>query len=91
MLFLLRPRQTWMPYTLPRSRQQQDAYNQQLREAYASTRRVAPSAPQPSTAPSRGSLADLKELAELHRSGVLTDAEFAAAKARVLGSTDEST
>jgi hypothetical protein len=28
MLFLLRPRQTWMPYTLPRSRAQQDVYNQ---------------------------------------------------------------
>jgi hypothetical protein len=37
MLFLLRPRQTWMPYALPRSREQQDVYNQQLREAYAST------------------------------------------------------
>ena len=30
---------------------------------------------------------DLERLAELHRSGALSDAEFAAAKARALGST----
>ena len=30
---------------------------------------------------------DLERLAELHRSGVLSDAEFASAKARALGST----
>lgn len=82
MLFLLRPRQTWMPYALPRSREQQDAYNQQLREAYASTRRVAPYVGDP--------LAELKELAQLHQSGVLTDAEFAAAKGRVLGGDDDA-
>jgi hypothetical protein len=81
MLFLLRPRQTWMPYALPRDRTQQDAYNQQLRETYASTRRVGSGAPAP---PRRDPLADLKELADLHRSGALTDAEFAAAKAKAL-------
>jgi hypothetical protein len=70
-----------MPYALPRSRQQQDVYNQQLREAYASTRRVAPYVPD--------ALAQVKELAKLHRSGALNDAEFAAAKAKVLeGDTD---
>ena len=72
MLFLLRPRQTYMPYTLPRSRMAQDAYNQQLREAYASTRRVAPFAPESPPASRRDPLAHLKELGELHRSGVLT-------------------
>ena len=45
MLFLLRPRQTWMPYARPRERMQQDAYNRSLQDAYASTRGVAPVAP----------------------------------------------
>jgi hypothetical protein len=91
MLFLLRPRQTWMPYTLPRGRAQQDAYNQQLREAYASTRRVAPYDPKLSVASDHDPLADLKELGQLHQSGVLTDAEFATAKAKVLASDDVPT
>jgi hypothetical protein len=30
-----------MPYALPRGRELQDAYNEQLRQAYESTRRVA--------------------------------------------------
>jgi hypothetical protein len=81
MLFLLRPRQTWMPYALPRDRVQQDAYNEQSRQAYASTRRVPPAAPAPTQ---RDPIADLKALAELHRSGALTDTEFAAAKAKAL-------
>jgi len=91
MLFLLRPRQTYMPYALPRSRLEQDAYNQQLREAYASTRRVAPYAPESPPAARRDPIAQLKELGELHRSGVLTDAEFAAEKAKVLQTDDDAT
>jgi hypothetical protein len=35
--------------------------------------------------PARDPVADLKALADLHESGVLTDAEFAAAKAKVIG------
>jgi hypothetical protein len=72
-----------MPYALRRSREQQDAYNEQLREAYESTHRVAPS--------DRDSLAQVRELAELHRSGVLTDEEFSAAKAKVLELDDDAT
>jgi hypothetical protein len=82
MLFLLRPRQTWMPYALPRSRKLQDAYNEQLRQAYASTRRVARSGRDP--------LAQVRELADLHRSGVLTDDEFSAAKAKLLELDDDA-
>jgi hypothetical protein len=70
-----------MPYALPRSREQQDAYNQQLREAYESTRRVGPS--------ERDPLAQVRGLADLHRSGVLTDDEFSTAKVRVLGLDDD--
>ena len=72
-----------MPYALPRSRELQDAYNEQLRRAYASTRRVAPSGREP--------LAQVRELADLHRSGVLTDDEFSAAKAKVLDLDDDAT
>ena len=53
MLFLLRPRQTYMPFAVPRERRQQDVYNRQLQDAYASTRRVAPQAPAPIAVPRR--------------------------------------
>ena len=81
MLFLYRPRQTWMPYALPRSRTQQAEYNRQLQDKFASTRRVAPAVP---ATTERDSLADLKQLGQLHQSGVLTDAEFETAKAKLL-------
>jgi hypothetical protein len=80
MLFLYRPRQTWMPFALPRNRTDQAAYNRQLQERFASTRRVAPPVP----AAGRDPLDDLARLGELHQSGVLTDAEFESAKARLL-------
>ena len=80
MLFLLRPRQTWMPYALPRSSAQQRFSNEQLQRAYSSTRRVAPAVP------ARDPIAELKELARLHADGVLTDTEFATQKATLLGS-----
>jgi Short C-terminal domain len=70
-----------MPYALPRSRELQDVYNEQLRQAYTSTRRVARSRQDP--------LAQVRELADLHQSGVLTDDEFSAAKAKVLELDDD--
>ena len=81
-----------MPYRVPRQPTQQAAYNRQLQESYAATRRVAPSplsaedtsAGRSAAAP-RDPIADLKDLAELHKSGVLSDAEFTAAKAKLLG------
>jgi len=85
-LFLLRPRQTWMPYALPRDPRQQQAWNDQLSQAYASTRRVDPEAP--TAAPNPAST--LEKLGELHDAGALTDDEFTAAKARVLGSEPDS-
>ena len=80
MLFLYRPRQTWMPFALPRNRTQQAAYNRRLQEQFESTRRVAPAVPVAAHDP----VNDLKELGELHQSGVLTDAEFESAKAKLL-------
>ena len=86
MLFLLRPRQTWMPYAVPRSREQQALHNQQLHEAYLSTRRVAPATPTPPVRPDM--LAQLKELAQLHEAGSLTATEFSAAKSKILNRED---
>ena len=79
-----------MPYALPRDRTQQDLYNRQLQDGYSSTRRVAPYTPD-SSAPERSDpVEDLKELAQLHQSGALNDAEFASAKAKILGAGDDS-
>jgi Short C-terminal domain len=87
-LFLLRPRQTWMPYALPRSRPQQEFHNEQLHQAYTSTRRASPPALDAGATPRRDSVADLKAVAQLRDSGALTEAEFAAAKAKILGAQD---
>jgi hypothetical protein len=79
MLFLYRPRQTWMPFARPRDATQQAAYNRQLQQQFESTRRVAP------TMPAGDRADDLQKLADLHRSGVLTDAELESATARLAG------
>lgn len=56
--------------------QSQQEYAQQ-QQAYA---QPAPAAPAP-----EDNIAKLKELAELHSQGILTDDEFAAQKAKLLG------
>ena len=48
MLFLYRPRQTWMPYRVPGDVTQQDMYNRHLQEKFDATIRVPRQA---STAP----------------------------------------
>ncbi len=90
MLFLLRPRQTWMPFRPPRKLTQQDVYYRQLRD-YGATRRVAPATPELAAAPPDDPVAKLKGLADLRESGALTDAEFATAKAKVLDAEDATT
>jgi hypothetical protein len=96
MLFLYRPRQTWLPYPSPRRGTQQSAYNRQLQEKFSATRRVPPSPPGSDTSPTSAPAdedsvwegdvtARLRDLAQLHADGTLSDDEFAAAKARVLG------
>jgi hypothetical protein len=87
MLFLYRPRQTWMPYTTRRSLTEQGQYNRQLQERFAATQRVPPRPPSPQPWQQVDEVAALKELAQLHATGALTDAEFTAAKARILGAT----
>jgi hypothetical protein len=90
MLFLYRPRQTWMPYYLPRSRTEQGAYNRRLQARFDATRRVAPPAPTDAARPSaeRDIVGELKDLAALRSSGSLSDEEFDAVKARILGDAE---
>jgi len=83
MLFLYRPPQTWMPYSLPRNRTDQAAYNRQLQAKFDATRRVPPAVPAAAPA-QRDTVTALKDLAELRASGALTDAEFDALKAKLL-------
>jgi hypothetical protein len=42
-------------------------------------------APAPAAPPAEDNIAKLKELGELHAQGILTDEEFAAQKAKLLG------
>jgi hypothetical protein len=64
--------------------QYQQAYAQQqyAQEQYA----PQPSYQQPAAAPEPDVVSQLKELAELKNLGILTDAEFEAQKAKILGS-----
>ncbi len=65
------------------------AYNAGKRKAEGQAAQGAePAAPEPAApAPAAGgdSTAELERLAQLHQSGALSDEEFAAAKAKVLG------
>ncbi len=82
MLFLYRPPQTYMPYRLPRNRMDQAQYNREMQAKFNATRRAAP--PEPSAA---DPIAQLRELAQLHDAGTLSDDEFAAAKAKLLAAS----
>jgi hypothetical protein len=78
-LFRYRPRETWMPFGLPRGRTEQASYNAQLQQRFESTRRASPAPTQP-----RDPVDALTDLAALRASGVLTDAEFETAKSKLL-------
>ena len=66
---------------------QQQKYAQQDQAQYdaqmAQQAAAAPAAPAPTAADDQ--MAELQKLAQLHSAGVLTDEEFAAAKAKTLG------
>ena len=74
-------------YHAGQRRAEQDAYNEQAQAAYAATQAPPPAyaAAAPAPAPEADPIAELERLARLHESGALSDDEFAAAKARVLG------
>ena len=60
----------------------QQAAAQQQQQAQAQPMQAAPAAP---AAPPKDVTAELQKLADLHKSGVLTDEEFTAAKKKLLG------
>jgi hypothetical protein len=64
---------------------EQDA--QQARESYAPPPTyAAPPPPAPAPPATDATIAQLRELAQMREQGILTDDEFAAQKARILGS-----
>jgi hypothetical protein len=69
---------------------QQDAAAYQAQQAAPPPPQVVyaapPEAPAPPAATEDNTISQLQQLAELHTQGVLTDEEFAAQKAKVLGS-----
>lgn len=64
--------------------QREEAYEQQVYANQPPPQQYA--APPPQAAPAPDPIEQLKQLGELHASGVLTDEEFAAQKAKILGS-----
>jgi hypothetical protein len=78
-----------MAYQSGKHHEQQAQVNDQAQEAYAATQAPTPVAPvaaaAPAPAPAPDTTAELQSLAQLHQSGALTDDEFAAAKAKLLG------
>lgn len=65
--------------------QAQDAQIQQMQAQQQMAPQPTYAAPAPSAAPGTDVTAELQKLAQLHQSGVLSDAEFAAAKQKLLG------
>ena len=67
--------------------QREQAYQQQTQQTYAQPA-AAPPPPPPASAPGTNDmLAQLRELGELKAQGVLTEEEFAAQKAKILGAS----
>jgi hypothetical protein len=76
-------------YHAGQRRAQQDQYNQEADAAYAAQTAPAPPPPPQYVAPppasTGGEIDELSRLVQMHDSGALTDAEFTAAKAQLLG------
>jgi uncharacterized membrane protein YebE (DUF533 family) len=73
-------------YHMGKKGEQQAQVNDQAQAAYAATQPAPAPAYAPPTPPApSGATADLDQLVQFHNSGVLTDEEFTAAKAKLLG------
>jgi hypothetical protein len=68
------------------SRRQAGRWSQQEEAQYAQQQQYAAPPPPPPPPAAPDPIAQLKEMAELHSQGILTDEEFAAQKAKILGS-----
>jgi hypothetical protein len=64
---------------------QANKYDAQAQEQYDQQQAAAPAAPAAEASPEDAQMAQLQNLAQLHSQGVLSDEEFAAAKAKALG------
>ena len=77
-------------YAAGRHRGREQGYDQGYEEGYDEPQGGGYDAPPPGPAPAPPSQGidydELKQLGELHANGTLTDEEFAAAKAKILGS-----
>jgi hypothetical protein len=76
---------------MPRDPRQQEAWNREIQDAYGATLRASrpdmqQGSPSEDPAIPAGLVSGLKQLAQLHRSGALTDEEFTAAKTKLLSS-----
>jgi Short C-terminal domain len=68
------------------SRRQANRWSSQEEQQYAQQQQYAEPPPQAAPPPAAPDpVAQLKEMAELHSQGILTDEEFAAQKAKILG------
>jgi ABC-type xylose transport system substrate-binding protein len=66
-------------------RRQAARWDHQDQQQYAQQQQYAPEQQYAQEAPEEDATAQLQNLAKLHTQGVLTDDEFAAAKAKILG------
>jgi hypothetical protein len=67
------------------ARRQANRYDQQAQEQQEQAAPQQAPPPEPAPSPQDESIAKLQELAKLHSQGVLSDDEFTAAKAKILG------
>jgi hypothetical protein len=67
------------------ARRQAARYDSQDQQQYEQQQAQQPQYQQPPPDPQDDATAQLQNLAQLHKQGVLTDEEFAAAKAKILG------
>jgi hypothetical protein len=72
-------------YAPPQYAQPQYVQPQYVQPQYAQPQYAPPPAPAPAAAAAPDLSAQLQQLAQLKAQGILTDAEFAAAKAKLLG------
>jgi hypothetical protein len=73
-------------YHAGRRRSEQDQYNQEASAAYAARQEQPPASyVAPAPVSTGGEVDELSRLAQMHDSGALSDDEFAAAKAQLLG------